>query len=60
MSLEEDGEVLHIDSEKAQAFFDWLAAEIRRIHDEKPDISHRTEAAYCPYCVVLDPLERPF
>lgn len=60
MSLEEDGEALHIDSEKAQAFFDWLAAEIRRIHSDKPDISHRTEAAYCPYCVVLDPVERPF
>lgn len=50
----------HIQSPQAQAFFDWLAAEIRRIHDDAPDIAHHPEAMYCPYCVVLDPLERPF
>ncbi len=59
LSLTVDGQP-NIHSEQAQAFFDWLAAEIHRIHSDAPDIAHHPEAKYCPYCVVLDPLERAF
>ena len=59
LSLTIDGR-MHIARKDAQRLLRWLVEQLESLHGHQGGIEHASEARYCAYCTVLDPVPNFF
>jgi len=45
-----------VDPDQAQEMLRWVSRTLDALHDDTNSVEHASDAQYCSYCTVLDPL----